>query len=625
MTADAFPFPRGNGSAAARVRTAMLPASRLLALVLLAWAACYALTALCAIANFAWRQPMFDQWRTYKSLLTLPFLHNVLQLENGHRPIVPNLIRVAEVHWFAGNQLLQIGMGTAFAFLTAAIIAATVWRDRGLPLVARAAGVLLAILGVFWLANARMLLQGHESLHAYLVTLMVVCAGLCTWQAYRRNALRWIGIACVACAVATFSFGPGIASFAAVIALMALLRLPWRWLLLPGGVLVACLILYLLLLPGDDGVRHVLDLHPLASARIAAQWLSSPWVNGWLGLADPPVQDWLPPNVRLHATGALLFASANGLTRASGVGWRALSIVFGVAGTMVFLARIAALSWHRTALTQVQALAIALCVFVLATAAVIGIGRLDYLQANPDQVYADRYLLWPCLFWSGLALLLLVDASRRTHRLLAALGLVFVLALPLLMLPTQRAWAGWGATVYRHAQQAAASARSGVFDADVFPDGPDASRADVLQTLALLQRGRLAMFADPGWRLVGTRWKGTYQRGNAYGLGAHLLGTFRDGASGLPAARFEGTVTYGIAALRKRGQLAVLDAADAIVGLAEFSSIGPDAHSLRIDVPRKRGFDGYIRAYDARKAYRLVVLDAANGSATVLATLGTMP
>jgi hypothetical protein len=133
------------------------------------------------------------------------------------------------------------------------------------------------------------------------------------------------------------------------------------------------------------------------------------------------------------------------------------------------------------------------------------------------------------------------------------------------------------------------------------------------------------MFADPGWRLVGTRWKGTYQRGNAYGLGAHLLGTFRDGASGLPAARFEGTVTYGIAALRKRGQLAVLDAADAIVGLAEFSSIGPDAHSLRIDVPRKRGFDGYIRAYDARKAYRLVVLDAANGSATVLATLGTMP
>jgi len=623
-TDDTLTQPR-TGSLRSKSGTATLVASRLLALVFLGWAAFYLLTTLCAIANFAWRQPMFDQWLQYKVLLTVPFPRNAFQLANGHRPVVPNLIRLAEIHWFDANQLLQIFLGTSFAFLTATITAVTVGRDRELPVLARAAGVLLAMLGVFWLSNARMLLHGNESLHAYLVTLMVVCAGLCTWQARHRNSLRWIGIACVACVVATFSFGPGIASFVAVIVLMLLLRTPARWLLMPAGVLVACLILYVFVLPGDQGVRGMLGLNPLTSAKFAVQWLSSPWVNGWLGLADPPLQEWLPPNVRLHAPGPLLLASANGLTRATGVSWQSLSIVFGVAGVIACLARIAALALRRTALSQIQALAVTLCAFAMATAAVIGVGRLNYLLINPGQVYADRYLLWPCIFWTGLALLLLVDAGRRKNFPVIASGLLFVLALPLLMLPTQRAGAGWGATVYRQAQQAGASARSGVFDAKTFPDDPSANHAEVLEALALLKQGRLAMFAEPGWRLVGTQWKGTFRNSNAFGLTAHLLETFRDSQSGLKAAHFEGAVSFGIAPLRKQGRLVVLDETNTIVGLVEFSYIGPGAEPLRMDLPRKRAFDGYIRNYDASKIYRLAVIDTVDGTATVLATFAPAP
>ena len=200
-----------------------------------------------------------------------------------------------------------------------------------------------------------------------------------------------------------------------------------------------------------------------------------------------------------------------------------------------------------------------------------------------------------------------------------------MIALPLIMLPTQRVWAGWGAAVYQQAQQIAASARSGVFDADLFTDDPEVSHADMLQALALLKQNRLAMFADPSWRLVGTPSKGAFRRSNAFGLTAHLLNTFRDIQTGLPAARFKGVVSYGIATLQRRGQLVVLDGDNTVVGLAEFSFINSSARSLRIDVPRKRGFDGYIRNYDAGKTYRLALLDATSASATVLTTLAATP
>lgn len=78
-------------------------------------AAAYFISGLCAIANFAWRQPLLDQFRLYETYLTLPFRQNIVQRENGHRPIVPSLVRVAEIHWLHTDQSLQIVLGAAFA------------------------------------------------------------------------------------------------------------------------------------------------------------------------------------------------------------------------------------------------------------------------------------------------------------------------------------------------------------------------------------------------------------------------------------------------------------------------------------------------------------------------------
>lgn len=599
-------------------------ASRAIALTFLAIAACFLATALCAIVNFAWRQPMFDQYRSYVGLLTLPFPENILQQENGHRPIIPNLIRLAEIRWFGANQILQISIGTLCAFLTSGAIAFIAWRDRELPVVARAAGVMLAVLGIFWLANARMQMHGNESLHAYMVTLSVVCAGLFTYQAQRYKSLRWLGAASAACVVATFCFGPGIATFVTVIVLGLMLRLPRRWLLLPTGVMAACLLVYLFVLPGGQGVRGMLEFHPLESADVAAQWLSSPWINGWLGFAEPALQPIMLPGVRDSWVGPTMIASASGIVSASGLPWQSLGSILGFVGGMAFLSRLLIAYLRHAVLTRVQVLSMALCLFALASAAIIGIGRIEYLRENPSQIYADRYLLWPSLFWMGLALLLLADASKLKNRFLIGAGLVFLLALPIALFPMHRAWAGWAAAVYQGAQQTAAAVRSGVFDGDLLPDDDAANRGTRIQTLSLMRQQRLAMFADPAWELVGSHWSGHVQRSDEYATDVHIVAAVADLRNAQTALHFEGWIGRGIARLQQCCQLAVLDDTGTIAGLAEFSFIKPGAVSLRLNLPRKRGFDGYIKNFQVERTYTLVSLDVANSRASELAILRTL-
>src|ERR1700719_569883 len=52
-----------------------------------------------------------DQWRTYPKIAALPFPDNLLFLDNGHRPVLANLIRLADLAWFSGDQRLLLWVG----------------------------------------------------------------------------------------------------------------------------------------------------------------------------------------------------------------------------------------------------------------------------------------------------------------------------------------------------------------------------------------------------------------------------------------------------------------------------------------------------------------------------------
>jgi hypothetical protein len=589
----------------------------------LACALFYCVSSLCAIVNFSWRQPMFDQWRMYQPMLTLPFPANVIELENGHRPIIPNLVRFAEVQWFSANQMLQTVIGIACAVTSLIVLIVVLWRDRALKFPTRAAGSLICVLGIFWLANSRMLMHGNEALQAQLVLLAVIFAALCVYRSRLSGSIGWLTAASLCCAVATFCFGSGVASFPAVIALGILLRIPLRRLAIPALVLVVCLFIYLYALPGDDGVRQMLVLRPWESTKTAITWLSSPWATAWLGLANPPLYPDIAEGFAHNVLGAPLVASANAMVSITHTSWRTLSMLIGFAGVALFVFRVSRMLICREKISPLQALAIMLGLFASATAIVIGVGRLDSFVANPDQVFADRYLMWPCLFWCGLALLVLVDIHKLQSRSLAVAGTLFLLATPVVVLLMQIHDAGWSAVVYQNAQRSAAASRSGVIDLDVVNGNAD-DLEQFQQTEALFRERDLAMFGDPAWHSLGTRWTGSLDIDNDVVTTTNWIAHFENGNPNILAKHFEGIVSKGIGHLRAQGQLALLDDNGRIAGFAEFSNLGRGTRALILGVPRKRGFDGYVAIDKTPVRYRLAWLDIKTQRGILLASLPTV-
>jgi hypothetical protein len=377
-------------------------------------------------------------------------------------------------------------------------------------------------------------------------------------------------------------------------------------------------------LPGDQGVRHMIDPHPAESALVAARWLSAPWINGWLGFADPPLQQWMAPAKTDRMLTIALRFGADILVGIAGGDRNVLATIIGLAGIVGFGTRFAVTVFRPNGPDRLETLLLGIGLFALATAAIIGIGRLAYLQQNPGETYSDRYLVWPSLFWMSFAILMVRDFTLRRTRAMRAVVYAFSIALPFALLPTQIALAGWGAAVYRLAQQSAAAFRSGVADANLLPDDAAASRKSRLEVLDHLRSGHLAMFADPAWELVGTRWTGRIEHGGKYLVSAHITGRVTAIGDDQPAVHLEGNVERGIAELQHGRDIAVLDDSRTVVGLAEFSFIGPATRSLRLDMPRKRGFDGYIRHYDPDRRYTVVSLDRTGNEAIELAPLTTL-
>lgn len=599
-------------------------AAQVLRIVVASWlifaGACYAITTLLAIANFGWTQLAFDQFRSYTSTLGLPFPDNLMVLENGHRPVIPALLRVIEIHAFASNQYLQVGFGAVCATLAATIVAATAWREETSSTPVRAAGVLFAMSGIFWLGNARMLLHGSESVAIYFVILCVIIGALMVRRGVAEGRARWMVGAAITCAMATFCFAAGVALFPTFLVLAWLLGARGRHLAIIFGAAALCAALYLFLLPGDSGVRGSLDFRPIESVGIAARWLASPWITGWLGFADPQTHDITlgTPLGMAMKNAANELQTLLHLRLASGG-----ATLIGLVGLVVMITGILAKAFRRGPMTRTRTIAMALMMFAAATACLIGIGRLDYLERHPGQIFADRYLVWGCLFWMGIGLLLLTVANRRRPLLSYGL-LVFACVLPIAMLPFHQYGASWGASVYRNNQASAAAAMSDLFDDRLFITNDDATLEQRLLSYRLLRERQLGPF-----RFAGARALGQVLAVEPLAESADLrvdiqtpvaVKDARDVSAGV---RFEGVVETGIRAIRDRGPLAVIDPDRRVVGYAMFTNIGKSMHLPILSIPRKRGFDGYVRGYDPALGYRLVSLDIAGttGAAWTLAKL----
>jgi hypothetical protein len=91
---------------------------------------------------------------------------------------------------------------------------------------------------------------------------------------------------------------------------------------------------------------------------------------------------------------------------------------------------------------------------------------------------------------------------------------------------------------------------------------------------------------------------------------ARVVREFDDPLTGRHVADFEGWMPR-IEGRPTDPVLVVVDAAGALRGVAKTSFIGFNRHSLRLNIPQQRGFDGYVLDPRPGETLSLLVLDAA--------------
>ncbi len=423
------------------------------------------------------RVPYADSWRFLDHFLATPFPANVLAADNGHREVLPNAVRVVELHWCDANQLLQTSVGLALALLFVVLV----WRTiLPLPAAVRAAAAVVLAAGVFWLGNGRKLAHGSEALHLFAV-LCCLLGGLRALAAPAARAREMVAAAALAL-VATFCFGSGLACFPAFAAVAVLQRRPWTHQLPLAG---AALLALPGLLGGGDGTW------PSAwSAGFAGELLlrllgaASAWV--FSPLLDPAHAARLPGGTLAALAGTVAVPAHAAFGPAASARWPA--VAFGTLG----LVWLAAASWRARArgAPAVAMIGLGLAWFATACMAMVAVLRLEYFVRHPEQITTQRYLPWSMLAWTGL---LLARVATTTPRRALVAALLFAVVL----LPSS-VWTGRYAWKQRAtAELTAAGAAVGVLDRD-FPL-EETVESELLHVLPALRAARTSVFA---WREV---------------------------------------------------------------------------------------------------------------------------
>ncbi|UXI67514.1 hypothetical protein [Tahibacter amnicola] len=553
------------------------PASTLLLAATLLATYAYAHTALVAVANFGLRFPYSDHYRIYANFFSRPLVDALFGIENAHRPVVAALVRFAEMRWFAADQSLQLVLGVVLASGTAMVMMVTALRERGLSPLARAAAMLVAVMTVLWLGNVRMFFHGGEALHVYPVTLSAALASLAAFAARERRSAAWMTAGALACTVATFSFGSGVAAFAALFAVALCVRVPWKAWLPALAILVMDVILYTTLLPGNDGVKGSLQFSPAVMAMTVLRVLGSPFINA---------------AQRLELSGSSALSA--GL----------------LAGSFVAASYVAAMLHalrHRKPLSRLGALGLGVASLGVASAGLIGLSRVELMLTVPAEAFADRYLVWSTQVWGGLALFGISLARRSGSARNGVAPAIGALTAAALLSVSHRDNAGWASAVHRNNQISAVAARLQIWDPLYLPDDDASRRAHTMAAIEAFRERRWSMFiqSPPSNPLALVEPVPAAPATSLVVLGD----VFDDTWGQRQVIRVSGRYAKD-APIPDKPLLIIVDESGHVHGEAILSHLPYAQRALRFNTPVARGFDGYVIAPKKDTKYRLLLIDA---------------
>lgn len=430
-----------------------------------------------------------DPWRTYPKLLSLPFPDSLLFLDNGHRPVVASILRLLDLHLLAGNQRLLQGAGIVLVGVSVAAGCWTALRSRASSRAARAAAALLVVAAVCWLGNARFLGHPFEASHAYLVLACVFLIGALAAGGLERPVMstRRLAAVCALGAIAAFSFAPGLCALPALAATLLVARRHRDAAHVLAGWMVV-LALYLAA-PETEGIAQVIALDPARNLRVLMLWLSAPPTMALLPMLDPATTvPGLPaPLARVVAAVAGEFAARFGSARTGTTPQLLLGLC------VLCLALVASVRAWRAQPGRLAVLGQLMTAFGLVTGGLIAITRLAYFDAQPDQVFANRYLPWSSLFWGGLAVSWIADLDARGRARALGAARVLVLGCALWLLATGFGYRAWAQAVQELAHRHALAVATSAFDVE--QKLGESLLADLVAAAPVLRRHAVGPFA----------------------------------------------------------------------------------------------------------------------------------
>jgi hypothetical protein len=367
-------------------------------------------------AHYTLQMPFQDQFRLTLRYITTPFPLSVFELENGHRPVIPGVLRWLELNYFSGRQSLQIVCAWGAAMVASGLLIRMCWREMDLVRVCAVACAITST--VLWNANARMFIHAYEATHVFLIFASLIMALALITQCGAVTKTQVL-LASFAALVATLSFGPGIVVHGTVFGVLVLRRARWTSLVLALSAAFIAYVLYSYVLPGSDGVRgssHAVSLGDTSYffwLRSCAYWVEMllPW--GYV----------------------------------EGTRFGVCLTVFGAALAYTIY-RIARLWLDRTPMSRCALVGAGIIMFGLVTNLLISVNRTALFLLNPADAIADRYLFWSALIWLGVAVFWLATTSPITKKR-GALIVVAVACAAAFAVPKANWWRDWSSSTYR--------------------------------------------------------------------------------------------------------------------------------------------------------------------------------
>ncbi|CAN5478290.1 hypothetical protein BH20VER3_BH20VER3_08570 [soil metagenome] len=523
-----------------------------------------------------------DFWRIYDTCLHRSWMYSALLKYNGHSHFFPSQFWLVDLRFFHGNQDFLFAFGLSFEIAGTALFLLPVWRDRRIHITTKLFSSMIIVVFTFWMGRASMTVSGGFNCCYSLVLVGAALAfyslGFATEQK-RRETVVLTGVV-VGGLLATFSFGTGLAVWAAALATGYCLRFRFTLLIALGFAGAAAALIFIMLPTQEARGPHIAQtdwFHVSTYVSLLHYFFHL--------LGSPLLQmctTWIPQKTLAPSLSDLV-ATTFGATG-------------GTLGVVVLVRQLA----RRNLQFGLASTGFAIMIFNLFAFILITLARADHIASVPGELDAPRYYYWSSLFWAGLLLFGL--RLSETRRVLRAPMVCAMLAIPVFAFPSHY-HEGWR---WRHVRllsnEAATSLLNGVKDPQqikILSPYPDL----VFRLASEMRARRLDMFAAgyqdwfdrPASKVFGQNRRVAGFKGRCQ---IRLLSTQP------VAARINGSAVHGEKMIPEIS--VVIDSRDLVRGVARSASTPRWINWLLYDgIFQPRKFVGFIAPYDPREQYSL--------------------